>query len=172
MAKAKAVGVGGVSPTDVAMNFMGFRVNLGPASNTLVSAEVPTGMSPRSSIAMLIHLIEFDWKFVLEADAQLQMALSTRAGLATMPDPNDDGVLVSARYMVGITTEGSINLMLPVQRKYLPPIALASSKLVLYARMTADVAAAQGEGVFGRIGFTTAALDAKMYQEIAETWGW
>lgn len=162
-----------ISPTDTNMNFMGFRVDLdGADSSVLVSAEVPTGMSPRSAIAMQVHLVEFDWKFSVEVDNALMMALSTRAGLGVAPDPNDDGCLVAARLSVGLTTSGMQNLMLPRQLSYLPPIALASTKLVLYARTAADLAGARGQGVFGRIGFTTVKLDANMYQEIAETWGW
>ncbi len=160
------------SATDMFMNWADISVNLDAAdSSVLVEAQRNTGLSIRGALLWLIHVVEI--YFPREgASNELQMAVSTRAGLAVMPLLGDTGVVVKAIHAVNLTVEGASQYTQPVQLRYLPPIPIAAPQLSLYAKSAANIVGLRGDLLEARIGFTTAPLDAAAYTEIAEVWGW
>lgn len=161
-------------PADMFMQFKDITVLLnGANTSTLEEQEIDTGLSIRGRLVWLIHLIEVSiplWSFT--APLVLDVGASTRVGLAAMPPLGDPGVLFRASLSAHVATEGGMVHTSPMQLRYLPPFPLAAPKLSVYAQSDADEAAFQGKPVSVRLGFTTAPLDAAMYTEIAETWGW
>lgn len=170
VAESKEVGVG--APTDLAMNFLPVTAVLdGADSSVLVSADVPTGVSLISSVAYLIHSIEWNVSDLPELDNQVQACLQARSGLAAMPNIHSNGSIDIFFLHHKITTSGASYVAMPQVHNWLPPIVYASPKFVLYAKTQSDEAGMRGESIVGRVGFTTAKLTSAMFREIAQTWG-
>lgn len=161
-----------VAPKDAFMNFKGVKVSLDAAdSSALVEARLETGLSIRGGLAWLIHKIEVYMK-AADADYTLRVALSTRQGLTGIPLLNDDGTVCYFEERGMLVTEGFPIIQRPLQAGYLPPVPLASAMLSLYAKTAADVATLRAKEIELRIGYTTTPLDAALYTELHETWGW
>jgi len=162
------------APKDLYMQFADVSVDYDSSdSSTLVDAKVDTGLSIRGQLIWLIHLIEI--MFSSDDAAQTthqQVAISTREGLAAMPDLGEAGVLVKAEKQFFFVTSGLALMHQPLALHYLPPIPIAAPSLHVYAQTTIDNSYLRGDTVEIRFGFTTAPLDSKAYTEIAETWGW
>lgn len=166
MAKAK----------DLYMNFANVLLSYDASNSaTLVSAKVDTGLSIRGGLVWLIHFIDF-W-FANDPSAghvTQQMALSTVNGLAAMPEITDKGLIERVDLQSFYYTAAGFQYGVGARKKenHLPPIPMASPQVVLYAKTAADITTIRGDAIKCRIGFTTAELDAAMYTEIAEVWGW
>ena len=162
--------------SDVFMQWVGVQCTTGAASNTLVETELPTGMSARGQYAWAIHVVEIDYQglYVLDAVSnRWDWALSTRQGLATMPEIDETGCVMAQRRHNAIwTAVGNAEIDTPFVWKCLPPTLIATSKLSMYFQTAIDDAAHQSRNHEFRIGYTTVPLDsANMWLEIAETWG-
>lgn len=161
-----------IMPKDAFMNFAVLHADTdASASDTLVEAVLNTGLSIRGMLIWLIHLVEVHVPMA-EIDMEFQYCLSTRQGLASMPDLIDDGVISRGGLQTKLTTSGLAILEKPHAMHYLPPIPIATPQVSLYVRAAPDDASARNKPCDMRIGFTTAPLDAAAYTEIAETWGW
>lgn len=163
------------TPSDMYMNFLDASVTTdATASTTLASAEVATGLSIRGGLAFLIHKVEVMWPF-LDFGANpnhIRVMLSTKADQAALPDIGDQGAISGAQMCVDFSASGGLNLEEnPKILNYLPPIPVASPKIVAYVDCLADDAAWRGKEVGVRVGFTTVKIDSKLYTELAETWG-
>lgn len=160
-----------VTPSDMYMNFLDATVTLDSAnSSTLESTEIATGLSIRGGLAFLIHLVEIVWPDV-QADDHLLAGLSTKSGETSVPSLGDTGCISSFAMNYERVTQGINRCPQTQQLSYLPPIPLASPKIVAYAATNADDAQARSKVVHIRIGFTTVKIDNRLYTELAETWG-
>ena len=155
------------------MNFMDVSATLDSAnSSTLVEEEVATGLSIRGGLAFLIHKVE-----IIPADIrgtvaeQTLVALSTKAGLTTIPELGDSGCILKYEDTFVYASSGVGFEHGPKHFNYLPPIPLAHPKIVTYVQTIADEASFRSVKVQIRIGFTTIKVDNKMYTELAEVWG-
>lgn len=159
---------------DLYMNFMSIDVDLDAAdSTTVVEQQVNTGLSVRGGLAWLIHLVEIYFTDASVHQNYLLAALSTRHGETEVPTIFDGGCIAAARR--DSFTAGSAYWTFdyqPKQINYLPAIPIAAQSISLYAASETNSATYQGETIEVRIGYTTVELDAKMYLEIAEAWGY
>lgn len=170
----------GVTPKDMYMNFWASDIPALAASGTLYSVEFPTGLSIRGELAMLIHLVE--WMIYPAASAEVdagqlvEMGLSTRQGLTAVPAWPDDGCIAEQVWKFesrsGAAGIFALQNYCYERQGFLPPIPVAAPVITLYGMKTNDGAPAGTPAVTCRIGFTTIPIDSKLYQEIAETWGW
>lgn len=161
---------------DLFMNFADVSAMTDAAnSGSLVEAAVNTGLSIRGQLIWLIHLIEVTFP-ILDlhggTNHQFGMALSTRAGLATMPNIGEGGLIARMTAAMKFTTSGAQMSFTPLVLHYLPPIPLASPQISIYVNTNVDLAGYRAKTIHARLGFTTAPLDAAAYTEIAEVWGW
>lgn len=164
--------------TDLYMQFKDVSVALDAANpNDIVEGEVKTGMSIRGGLVWLIHGIEFFFpqeQNALAAHSILVMALSTAKGKAVMPTLAEHGTIAKARRSYAIATTGIGITHAPFTMNFLPPIPLASPSIFVYAKEASGTnhAELRGEVVEARLLFTTVPMEAALYTEIAETWGY
>jgi len=162
-----------VTAKDLYMNFVALEGAIDETDATeLMEAVINTGLTIRGALIWLIHLVELYIPMPRVTTARITVALSTRQGLAAMPAIGDDGVIVRASHDFHITTSGMQRFLMPLALHYLPPIPIATPQLSLYIQEDTADADLLGAAVAGRLGFTTTALDAAVYTEIAEAWGW
>jgi hypothetical protein len=173
-----------VSPTDILMQFFSLPLDAtAVVVTTLLSAEFNTGLSIRGNYFWYIHRVE--WHILMKVLITLgaawqgvyEMALSARSGLATMPQPEDPGVISYRRlYVDGVVGADSAVYDLSRFDHFLPPVPLATPKLNVYLQGQTGSGVAPtwiaGRKLNCRVGFTTAPLTAQMYDEIAETWSY
>lgn len=161
---------------DLFLNFASLMLNIGAPSTVLVTALLNTGMSIRGALGWLVHQIQ--WWITDDMDSQVPNALwgvlGTRPALAVMPAPEDDGVIDAAYLVWGFAAPatGAFGAELGRPRAFNPPIPLASPSVTLYGSSMAADANLQGNKMVVRLGYTTTPMDAALWQEIAETWGW
>jgi len=161
------------TPSDMYMNFLDASVTLGATSTDVVSTEIATGLSIRGGLAFLIHKIQYKMFEIGQAGvtANIPIALSTRAGEGSVPELGDQGCIDAALVDVNAGAAGAETRITPFEHGFLPPIPVASPKIVAYATCSANNATYQSGKIEIRIGFTTVKIDSKMYTELAETWG-
>jgi len=174
-----------VSPTDIYMQFFNMPLDVtGSLYTTMFSAEYNTGLSIRGEYFWLIHKVEFFWLFkaLLTAAAYqgvLKACVSTRSGLATMPEPEDAGVVSYSRWFLNFGTTGTYDHKAdPITERdfFSPPLPLAAPKLSVYLQGENGSGSAftwvAGRKLNVRLGITTAPLTSTMYDEIAEAWAY
>lgn len=156
------------------MQFKGLCVSLDASdTTTLVSADVDTGLSLRGGIAWLVHAIDVAWMDAVEAVAVVySVALSTLKGQAVIPDLLAPGCVYRWNLQSTMLTSGRSDIHLQRREVFGPPVPLATPNLTIYASTQVDVAAARGDEIQIRIGYTTIPLEPAIFQEIAEVWGW
>jgi len=161
-----------MTPSDMYMNFLDASVTLGATSTDVVSTEIATGLSIRGGLAFLIHKIEYAIEVLgATVTAGIDVALSTRAGEATVPELGDQGTIDSLIFDSDHSATGANDRIWPVTHPFLPPIPVASPKIVAYATCSINNAVYQSKKIHIRLGFTTVKIDSRMYTELAETWG-
>lgn len=154
---------------DAFLQFAVVKVTTDAANSTvLVQATLETGLSIRGGLAWLIHLLEWFLPHQAATLADMSGVLCTVKGLTALPALGDKGVLSRADWVSNSASE----MWQPHRQSFLPPVPIASPSLTLYAKSTADVAGLRGKEAHCRIGYTCITLDAALYQEIAEVWGW
>jgi len=144
----------------------------GGSVGDLMEAEASTGLSIRGGFVWLIHMVQF---FFLEEiripDMKLEIALSTRKGLPTMPRPQDSGYIAGRMEAAYAVTTGAWLHGYPLDQHFLPPMPLASPTISAYYQ-TEGTQGRENAEWWARVGFTTAPLTPAVYTEIAEPWGW
>lgn len=162
----------GATPSDLYMNFLECSVTMNASnSSTLESSAVNTGLSIRGQLAFLIHKIEVVPPYQGNTEEVIRYAISTRDDLSTMPSLGDKGTVFHGHQDYRLATSGAIIALMPHVFDYLPPVPVASPKLVAYVQTAADDSSYRGLELQMRIGFTTVKIDSRMYAELAETWG-
>lgn len=158
-------------PTDVFMQFTGIdgATHLTDATE-LMEFILQTGLSVRGQFAWLVHLVEVICKLPVYHAQYIDWCLSTVQGQAVMPELNDHGCIAKGRMELHMITSGSVIVPQPQRLQFLPPIPVASSRISLYVYASIDDASIRGKPVILRLGYTTIALEPKVYLEIAETW--
>lgn len=165
--------MGKATSKDLYMQFLDVSVLLdGSDIRTLVSGKVDTGLSIRGELAFLIHKIEVLFATGQDTGGLQTVSLCTLGSLAAMPDLGGQGVLCKAERGLAWATSGITQITGPTALHYLPPLPLAAPEIHVYAQGDTDISALRGQKIEARLGFTTIPLDAAMYTEIAETWGW
>jgi len=160
------------APRDLYMQFKDVSGQMAASATTLNEREPAPGMSIRGMLAFLIHKIEIwspDWGTNTRGGT---FALSTISGLAAMPSLSDKGLLCKVKSDVFFVTNGAGYVESPIQLGYLPPVPLVAPNISMYCIADQAHADINGKEIEARICFTTVPLDAAMYTEIAETWGW
>lgn len=164
MAKAKM--------RDLYMNIFPFSVTLADPADTFVEQKHATGMSIRGGLAWLVHLVEIAFLKGMSVTNHVAVTVSTVANLGAMPDVADKGTLVAGALDHVFTTSGRAFHVRPSAWHFLPPLPIATANISAYAQCESDEVALQLATINGRLGFTTVELDAALYTEIAETWGY
>jgi hypothetical protein len=162
---------------DLYMQFDGAMVTSdGADATTLVSTTIETGLSIRGMLVFLVHQIEVIWQapqWVSPLAGEPRFALSTVEGLAAMPALNDKGTIAKFHWENYLNTSGAAGgIESHKVRHFLPPVPIAAPSITAYLKFENDAAGWQSSPFEFRICFTTAPIDAGMYTEIAETWGW
>jgi hypothetical protein len=162
-----------VTPKDLFIQYKDISVLTdGADSTTLVSADFDTGLSLRGGIAWLIHMIACQAEVLNVTAEGVRIALSTLKGKTAMPRLHDKGCIDVFSWVAEFLTSGMFALDAVSRHSMMPPLPLAAPNISLYVQTPTDVAAARGTFVDIRIGYTTMPLDAPIFQEIAEVWGW
>ena len=160
---------------DMFLQFAGLKGRTDAVDTTrLTETHVKTGLSIRGQLVWLLHLVEEQDEVVpvTGVEGLLHWGVSTIQGLATMPSITDKGCVVRGRTLLSYQTTGMTSRMTPFALHYLPPVPVAAPELSLYVQMSVNHLTWIDIAVNVRLGFTTAPLDAAMYTEIAEVWGW
>lgn len=161
------------APADMFMQFAEIKGTTGAVSNALEETKVQTGLTIRGGLLWLVHLVEINFEGDYTANFNgFEWALSTVSGQSTLPRQGDKGTVSRGRRRLEVITSGGSIYAEPIQMHYLPPIPLAAPTLSLYVLGETNHADGQNKNVDMRLGFTTAALDAKTTLEVAEVWGW
>jgi hypothetical protein len=133
-----------------------------------------TGLSIGGSIIWLIHLIQWELpQAVPPSNVDLILALSTKAGLAVIPELKDPGCIDMGN--VGSDIAGASGAYFRdgiLTRKYSPAIPLAAPNLSVYTQTLVNTTDWIGGPQTCRVGFTTKDVGPNTYLEIVSTWGY
>jgi len=153
------------------LNWFPFKLTTGADSTDLVELQKNTNASASDKIAWRIHKIQ--WYTPISAsgsaNADWQLCLSTRRGLATMPDIIDMGVLDKLQQNESAAATTGL-IFSPKTVDYLPPFVMAGSNISLYWQGSTNSAVWQNKVLFVRVGYTMVTIAGDVWQEIFQTW--
>jgi hypothetical protein len=155
---------------DIYMNFYNLSVTTETVATALAEGQHHTAMGPSMNIAWEIHSAEVFFPPIAAVTAEIVVAVSTRRGLAAMPELNDKGLV--ALWRMSHLFSGSVGATQrePQKQNWLPPMLLAAPNLSVYAQASVDTSWTDDAPIPVRIGFTMVTLDTPLYQELFQTW--
>lgn len=162
------------SLTDDLMQFASVEVNLDAVDGTvLVTTRLDTNMSVRGNMAWKLHRL--DLRLPIRSAGvtnTLAVALSTRAGLTSVPTFTQRGCIQRWDFVNESTISGVLTGFFPRVDTFVPPLPIASPAIHIYAALDVSVPVLLGLKCAIRLGFTTEELDNDMRQELLDVWGW